>query len=100
MKEQEEKDENSLIKFQDEKPKLLYPKAPPKNKKLRNDRIISLSSNLMILSFIHPEYKIHLYSIEILPEKAKNNYLLQRKIYDSVQEPLNKYFSKKKLCGL
>ena len=99
MKEQEEKDENSLIKCQDEKPKLLYPKAPPKNKKLRNDRIIYLSSNLMNLSFIHPELKIHVYSIEILPEIAKDNYLLQRKIYDMVQEPLNKYFSKKSFAG-
>ena len=96
---EEEREENSLIKCQDEKPKYLYPRAPPKKDNLRNDNIIPLTSNLMKLSFIDPLKKIYIYSIEILPEIAKDNFLLQNKIYKGVEEPLTNYFSKKSISG-
>ena len=100
MKEKEDIDENSLIKCQNGSPKFEYPKAPQKNKDFREkDKPITLSSNLMKLSFIDPLKKIYIYSIEIKPAIALDNFLLQHKIYNSLEEELNGYFSKKSFAG-
>jgi hypothetical protein len=61
---------------------ITYAKAPPKNNLLRkDDSIISLTSNLMKLTLKDPLQKVYIYSIEIMPELAKDNYTLQKKIY-------------------
>ena len=73
--------ENKLIQFQNNVPKINYPRAPPKNLKLRqNDKITSLTSNLMKLTISDPLKKIYVYSIDINPEIAKDNFTLQIKL--------------------
>ena len=45
----------------------------------KNDSIVSLCSNLMKLTLTDPLQKVYIYSIDILPELAKDNYTLQKK---------------------
>ena len=80
---------------------ITYAKAPPKNNLLRkDDRIISLTSNLMKLTLKDPLQKVYIYSIEIMPELAKDNYTLQKKIYKLIEQKLSPYFNKFTFAGL
>ena len=91
------------IEEQDEQPKNVifkYAKFPQKNNQLRkNDKIIRISSNLMKLTFTNPLQKVYIYSIEILPELAKDNYTLQKKIYKIIEQKLSPYFIKFSFAG-
>ena len=79
---------------------ITYAKAPPKNNNFRqNDKIIHLCSNLMKLNFNDPLKKVYIYSIEIIPELAKDNYVLQKKIYKLIETQLNQYFTKFSFAG-
>ena len=92
--------ENKLIQCLDTTQKISYPKAPPKNDNLRlNDKITSLTSNLMKLTISQPMKKIYVYSIEIQPEIAKDNFTLQIKIYKNLQPELSNYFIKYSFAG-
>ena len=80
---------------------ITYAKAPPKNNLLRkDDSIISLTSNLMKLTLKDPLQKVYIYSIEIMPELAKDNYTLQKKIYKLIEQKLSPYFNKFTFAGL
>jgi len=80
---------------------ITYAKAPPKNNLLRkDDRIISLTSNLMKLTLKDPLQKVYIYSIEILPELAKDNFTLQKKIYKLIEQKLSPFFNKFTFAGL
>ena len=93
--------ENKLIQFQNNVPKINYPRAPPKNLKLRqNDKITSLTSNLMKLTITDPLKKIYVYSIDINPEIAKDNFTLQIKLYKNLEPQLSKIFIKYTFAGL
>jgi aubergine-like protein len=93
--------EDRLNQPQSEAQKISYPKAPPKNQSLRSDdKIVTLSSNLMKLTFSNPLQKVYIYSIDISPELAKDNYTLQAKIYKTIDPELSKYFIKKTFAGL
>ena len=72
-----------------------YAKAPQKNANLRrNDMKVSLTSNLMKLEFTNPLQKVYIYSIDIFPEIAKDNYSLQKKLYKTIEIKLSPYFIK------
>ena len=93
--------EEKLIQPQSEAQNIPYPKAPPKNQSLRkNDPKVSLSTNLMRLTFSDPLQKVYIYSIEISPELAKDNYSLQRRIYKTIEAKLSEYFIKIMFAGL
>ena len=80
---------------------ITYAKAPPKNNLLRkDDRIISLTSNLMKLTLTDPLQKVYIYSIEIMPELAKDNFTLQKKIYKLIEQKLSPFFNKFTFAGL
>ena len=80
---------------------ITYAKAPPKNNLLRkDDSVISLTSNLMKLTLKDPLQKVYIYSIEIMPELAKDNYTLQKKIYKLIEQKLSPYFNKFTFAGL
>ena len=95
-----------FIDDQDDQPKIpqnqiiKYAKAPPKNNMLRkNDSIVSLCSNLMKLTLTDPLQKVYIYSIDILPELAKDNYTLQKKIYRTIEDKLAPHFKKMSFAG-
>jgi hypothetical protein len=93
--------ENKQTQPQSEDQKIPYPKAPPKNQSLRtNDKPVSLSTNLMRLTFSDPLHKVYIYSIDISPELAKDNFFLQNKIYKTIEHQLSEYFIKKMFAGL
>ena len=93
--------EEKLIQPQSEVQNIPYPKAPPKNQSLRsNDKIVTLTSNLMRLTFSNPLQKVYIYSIDISPELAKDNYSLQRRIYKTIEAKLSEYFIKIMFAGL
>ena len=93
--------ENKQTQPQSEDQKIPYPKAPPKNQSLRkNDPKVSLSTNLMRLTFSDPLQKVYIYSIDISPELAKDNFFLQNKIYKTIEHQLSEYFVKKIFAGL
>ena len=80
---------------------ITYAKAPPKNNLLRkDDSIISLTSNLMKLTLKDPLQKVYIYSIEIMPELAKDNFTLQKKIYKLIEQKLSPFFNKFTFAGL
>ena len=80
---------------------ITYAKAPPQNNLLRkDDRIISLTSNLMKLTLKDPLQKVYIYSIEIMPELAKDNFTLQKKIYKLIEQKLSPFFNKFTFAGL
>ena len=77
-----------------------YAKAPQKNEDLRrNDRKVSLASNLMKLTFTNPLQRVYVYSIDIFPEIAKDNYSLQKKLYKTIEIKLSPYFIKMSFAG-
>ena len=93
--------EEKLIQPQSEAQNIPYPKAPPKNQSLRSDdKIVTLTSNLMKLTFSDPLQKVYIYSIDISPELAKDNYSLQRRIYKTIEAKLSEYFIKIMFAGL
>ena len=93
--------EEKLIQPQSEAQNIPYPKAPPKNQSLRSDdKNVTLTSNLMKLTFSDPLQKVYIYSIEISPELAKDNYSLQRRIYKTIEAKLSEYFIKIMFAGL
>ena len=99
MKDYIDEQENQLNKPQTQI--ITYAKAPPKNNLLRkDDSIISLTSNLMKLTLKDPLQKVYIYSIEIMPELAKDNYTLQKKIYKLIEQKLSPYFNKFTFAGL
>ena len=78
-----------------------YPKYPQKREnEPREGKNVQLITNLMKLSFTNPLKKIYVYSIEILPELAADNFTLQTKIYKNIEQPLSTYFSKMSFAGL
>ena len=97
--------ENKLIQCQNNSPKLdipqiQYSKAPPKKSALRqNDAIVQLTSNLKKLSFSDPLIKVYIYSIEISPEIAKDNFPVQKKLYSLIEPKLSQFFIKKTFAG-
>lgn len=92
--------QNTVNDIENAPPKIVYPKAPPKNEMLRsNDNKILLTSNLMKLNFSDPLKKVYIYSIDISPEIAKDNGTLQRKIYKTIESELSKHFNKKIFAG-
>ena len=100
MQELENNSENKLTQYKKENLNIVYPKAPPKNQNLRaKDKIISLTSNLIKLTFLDELKKVYIYSIEILPELAKDNYTLLTKIYKNIETKLSEYFIKKSFAG-
>ena len=93
--------EEKLKQSQSEAQNIPYPKAPPKNQSLRSDdKIVTLTSNLMRLTFSNPLQKVYIYSIDISPELAKDNYSLQRRIYKTIEAKLSEYFIKIMFAGL
>ena len=77
-----------------------YAKAPPKNNRFRErDTKVLLASNLMKITFTNPLQKVYIYSIEILPELAKDNYSLQKKIYKTIESKLSPHFIKMSFAG-
>lgn len=93
--------EEKLIQPQSEAQNIPYPKAPPKNQSLRSDdKNVTLTSNLMKLTFSDPLQKVYIYSIDISPELAKDNYSLQRRIYKTIEAKLSEYFIKIMFAGL
>ena len=93
--------EEKLIQPQSEAQNIPYPKAPPKNQSLRSDdKNVTLTSNLMRLTFSDPLQKVYIYSIDISPELAKDNYSLQRRIYKTIEAKLSEYFIKIMFAGL
>ena len=92
--------ERKLIQFQNTSPKINYPKAPPKNYSLSsNDQVASLTTNLMKLTISEPMKKIYVYSVQLKPEIAKDNFNLQYKIYKNLQSELSNYFMKYSFAG-
>ena len=92
--------ENNPIQIENPSTEIAYPKAPKKIDSLRSDdKPIRLISNLMKLTFSNPLKKVYIYSIDISPEIAKDNYTLQIKIYKIIDPELSKYFDKKSLAG-
>jgi len=78
-----------------------YAKAPQKNANLRrNDMKVSLTSNLMKLTFTDPLKKVYIYSIDIFPEIANDNFTLQKKLYKTIEAKLSPYFLKMSFAGL
>ena len=93
--------EEKLKQSQSEAQNIPYPKAPPKNQSLRSDdKNVTLTSNLMRLTFSNPLQKVYIYSIDISPELAKDNYSLQRRIYKTIEAKLSEYFIKIMFAGL
>ena len=77
-----------------------YAKAPQKNANLRrNDMKVSLTSNLMKLEFTNPLQKVYIYSIDIFPEIANDNYTLQKKLYKTIENKLSPHFIKMSFAG-
>ena len=77
-----------------------YAKAPQKNANLRrNDMKVSLTSNLMKLEFTNPLQKVYIYSIDIFPEIANDNYTLQKKLYKTIENKLSPHFIKISFAG-
>ena len=77
-----------------------YAKAPQKNANLRrNDMKVSLTSNLMKLEFTNPLQKVYIYSIDIFPEIANDNYTLQKKLYKTIENKLSPHFIKFSFAG-
>ena len=92
--------ENNPNQIENPSTEIAYPKAPKKIDSLRSDdKPIRLISNLMKLTFSNPLKKVYIYSIDISPEIAKDNYTLQIKIYKIIDPELSKYFDKKSLAG-
>ena len=54
----------------------------------------------MKLTLKDPLQKVYIYSIEIIPELAKDNYTLQKKIYKLIEQKLSPYFNKFTFAGL
>jgi aubergine-like protein len=54
----------------------------------------------MKLTLKDPLQKVYIYSIEIMPELAKDNYTLQKKIYKLIEQKLSPYFNKFTFAGL
>ena len=60
---------------------------------------VSLTSNLMKLEFTNPLQKVYIYSIDIFPEIANDNYTLQKKLYKTIENKLSPYFIKMSFAG-
>ena len=100
MKNYDNCEENNIIKLQNNGSRFPYPNIPKKNENLRsNDKIVQLSSNLMKLTFLNPLQKVYIYSIEIIPEIAKDNFTLQIKIYKLIEPKLLNFFLKITFAG-
>ena len=98
MRDYIEEQENPLNQTQTQI--ITYAKAPPKNNILRkDDRIVPIISNLMKLTFVNPLQKVYIYSIELIPELAKDNYTLQKKIYKIIENKLSPFFVKFTFAG-
>ena len=68
----------------------IYPSMPTRNYTLRhhqNHNNILITTNLFEIKFIDLIHKFSLYTIEILPEVASDNYSLKRQIYANIKLP-------------
>ena len=73
-----------------------YPSTPKKNMNLRNDNQVQIISNLFPIEYIDPLHKMFLYSIEILPTIADDNFPLKRIISQRIESQL--LIQIKKIC--
>ena len=71
-----------------------YPSTPKKNMNLRNDNQVQIISNLFPIEYIDPLHKMFLYSIEILPTIADDNFPLKRIISQRIESQLPEEFKK------
>lgn len=72
--------ENNPNQFENPSTEIAYLKALTKIDSLcSNDKVITLTSNYIKLTFSNPFKKVYIYSIDISPEIAKDNYSLQIK---------------------
>ena len=71
-----------------------YPATPKKNGNLRNETQVQIISNLFPIEYVDSIHKMFLYSIEILPTIADDNYPLKRVIYQRIESQLPPEFKK------
>ena len=79
----------------------VYPLMPKRNSNLRlqQQNNLKISTNLFELKLIDEVHKFTLFSIEILPEIANDNYPLRRQIYNVIETYLPKSFKKSFFAG-
>ena len=65
-----------------------YPSTPKKNNNLRTEPQVLIVSNLFPIEYIDSIHKMFLYSIEILPTIADDNFPLKRIIYQRIESQL------------
>ena len=79
---------------------LSYPSAPRKNQTFRsNDVVVNLTTNLIQFEISKQKQKLCIYSVEISPELARDNYSLFSKIQRQIDVDLSKYFTKRFFSG-
>jgi hypothetical protein len=76
-----------------------YPSTPKKNENLRNETQVQIISNLFPIEYVDSIHKMFLYSIEILPTIADDNYPLKRVIYQRIESQLPPEFKKVIFAG-
>ena len=76
-----------------------YPATPKKNGNLRNETQVQIISNLFPIEYVDSIHKMFLYSIEILPTIADDNYPLKRVIYQRIESQLPPEFKKVIFAG-
>ena len=77
----------------------VYPLLPKRNNNLRNEPQVSIISNLFPIEYIDSIHKLYLYSIEILPTIADDNFPLKRVIYQKIESLLPEEFKKVVFAG-
>ena len=89
--------DQQLVKKQ---PSIAYPSAPKHNQDLRSSNVsITLTTNLFQLEISKKENKLCIYSVETIPELAKDNYSLFSKIQRQIDAELGKIFTKRFFSG-
>ena len=89
--------ESELLQFKKKVREFIHPSRPKINRQIRNiDRKFDLpiTTNLFQLKFKSDNFKFILFSIEILPEIADDNYTLLRNIYSKINAFLPPCFKK------
>ena len=76
-----------------------YPSTPKKNNNLRTEPQVLIVSNLFPIEYIDSIHKMFLYSIEILPTIADDNFPLKRIIYQRIESQLPEEFKKVVFAG-
>jgi len=77
-----------------------YPSAPKHNPELRsNNVLVTLSTNLFQFEISKSEMKLCIYSVDIIPELARDNYSLFSRIQRQIDPDLSNYFTKRFFSG-